>query len=111
MLHLLSLTNAADKAAIAQANFENLDTKILRGSQVINFGSINGAASEDQTITVTGAVAGDMVLIGLPAAIETGLVFTAFVSAANTVTLRASNITGSPINPASATFNAMVLRY
>lgn len=111
MDYLQALTNAADKAAIAQSNFEKLDTQILRGSGTINYGSISAAASEDQTITVTGAAVGDPVIIGLPAAIETGLVFTAFVSAADTVTLRASNITGSPIDPASATFKAMVLRY
>lgn len=111
MTYLQNMTNAPDKAAVAQSNFEKLDTQILRASQVIDYGSIAAGASEDQTITVTGAAVGDPVIIGLPSAIETGLVFTAFVSASNTVTLRASNITGSPINPASATFNAMVLRY
>ena len=111
MTYLQSLTNAADKAAVAESNFEKLDTQILRGSQVIDYGSIAAGASEDQTVTVTGAAVGDIVAIGLPSTIETGLVFTAFVSASNTVTLRASNITGSPINPASATFKAMVFRY
>lgn len=76
----------------------------------LNFGSINAAASEDLTIPVTGAVVGDAVHLGLPAAPTAGIIYQGFVSAANTVTVRATNITGSPINPALQTFRAMVIK-
>jgi hypothetical protein len=36
-------------------------------------------------------------------------VFNAFVSATNTVTIRASNITGTAVNPAAATYGVIVI--
>ncbi len=79
-------------------------------SSALDFASINAAASADLTITVTGAVANDPVILGLPTAPAAGLVFFAFVSAADTVTVRAMNITGSPVDAASATYTVAVLK-
>ncbi|QGH72188.1 MAG: hypothetical protein [Caudovirales sp. ctOwN3] len=83
-------------------------TNVLGASAALNFGSIAAAASEDLTITVTGAAVNNVVSMGLPAAPEAGLVFNAFVSAANTVTIRATNITGSAVDAASATYSVVV---
>ncbi len=56
------------------------------------------------TITVTGAAAGDVVVVN-PPALTTGLVFAgAGVTATNTVTVYAVNATASAINEAAATF-------
>lgn len=87
----------------------NAVTKILSGSASLNYGSISAASQADLTITVTGAAVGDEVVMALPAAPAAGLVFNAFVSAANTVTIRASNITASPIDPAAATYGVIVI--
>lgn len=84
-------------------------TKILTATASLDFPSISAASQADLTITVTGAATGDEVIMALPAAPTAGLVFNAFVSAANTVTVRASNITGSPINPSAATFGVIVI--
>jgi len=93
---------------------------ILAGSRVkfiktatatLNFAEIAAGASEDLTITITGAAANYSVSLGLPTAPEAGIVFTAFVSAADTVTVRATNITTGAINPASATFRATVIGF
>lgn len=84
-------------------------TKVLSGSASLNFPSIATTASADLTITVTGAAVGDEVVMALPAAPTAGIVFNAFVSAANTVTIRASNITGGSIDPAAATYGVIVL--
>jgi len=84
-------------------------TKILTATASLDFPSISAASQADLTITVTGAATGDEVIMSLPAAPTAGLVFNAFVSAANTVTIRASNITGSPINPAAASFGVIVI--
>lgn len=83
--------------------------KILVGSASLDFPSIAAASQGNLTITVAGAAVGDEVIMGLPAAPVAGLVFNAFVSAANTVTVRASNITAAPIDPGAATFNVIVL--
>ena len=87
----------------------NTITKVLSGSASLNFGSIGAAAQADLTITITGAAVGDEVVMALPAAPAAGLIFNAFVSAADTVTIRASNITAAPIDPAAATFGAIVI--
>lgn len=84
-------------------------TKVRSGSASLNFGSIGAAAQADLTITIAGAAVGDEVIMALPAAPAAGIIFNAFVSAANTVTIRASNITASPVDPAAATYGAIVI--
>jgi hypothetical protein len=85
-------------------------TSVLTGSAALDFASISAAASADLTITVTGAAVNDEVALGLPAAPAAGLVFIAFVSAANTVTIRASNITALAVDAASATYTVSVFK-
>ena len=84
-------------------------TKVLTATASLNFPSISAAGQQDLTISVPGAAVGDEVVMSLPAAPAAGLVFNAFVSATDTVTIRASNITASPIDPAAATFGVIVL--
>lgn len=83
-------------------------TKLRTASASLNFPSIAAAAQADLTITVTGASVNDEVSLGLPAAPTAGIVFNAFVSAANTVTIRASNITAGAIDPPAATYSVLV---
>ncbi len=84
--------------------------KVLRGSASLNFGSIATLSSADLTITVTGAVAGDVVDLGSPATLDAGIVPYAFVTSANTVTVRASNITVGSIDPADSTFKVVIVQ-
>lgn len=86
-------------------------TKVLTAAATLNFASIAAAASEDKTVTVTGAAVGDPVALSLPAAIDAGLVFNAFVSATNTVTVRATNASAAPIDAASASFRVVVIHF
>lgn len=82
----------------------------LTNTAALDFPSIAAAGQQELTITVTGAAVGDAVLLGPPSTLTAGLIATARVSAADTVTIRLSNITGSAIDPASATWRATVLR-
>jgi hypothetical protein len=84
-------------------------SELAVATAALNFPSIATTASADLTITVTGAAVGDYVVLALPASPAAGIVFNAFVSAANTVTIRASNITGSSVDPASATYGVLVI--
>ena len=84
-------------------------TKILTATATLNFPSISAASQADLTITVTGAATGDEVIMSLPAAPAAGIVFNAFVSATNTVTIRASNITALAVDPASASYGVIVI--
>ena len=86
-------------------------TKILSATDTLDFASIGSQASSDLTIAVTGAAAGDSVFLGLPASPAAGIVFNAFVSAADTVTVRAHNYTGGAVDPASATYRVTVVKF
>ena len=86
-------------------------TKILTATAALDFGSIAAAASADLTITVTGAAVNHSVTLGLPAAPTAGIIYQGFVSATNTVTVRATNITAAAIDPASQTFRATVIGF
>jgi hypothetical protein len=85
---------------------------VLTGSATLNFGSTVAGASTDLTITVTGAVDGDPVMVGVPngSTVANGI-FTAWVSAANTVTVRFTNTNlVTTLDPASGTFKVAVNR-
>ena len=62
-------------------------------------------------MTVTGASPGDVVSLGAPGAFEGNLTFCGWVSATDTVTVRLHNGTGGSIDPASATWRAMVTKF
>lgn len=79
-----------------------------KNSATLDFGSINSNTTAELTITVTGATVGYPVLLGAPAGLEADLMFCGYVSAANTVTVRIHNSSGSAIDPASATWYAAV---
>lgn len=82
----------------------------LTATAALDFASIAAAGSADLTVTVAGAASGDSVSVGLPAAPTAGLIFMGFVSAANTVTVRATNITAGAVDAASATYRATVIK-
>ena len=84
-------------------------SKIAAATASLNFPSIASQAQADLTITVSGAAVGDYVVLDEPAAPAAGLVFNAFVSAANTVTVRASNISSGAVDEAALTFGVLVL--
>lgn len=85
----------------------------LKGSATLDFGSTAAGASTDLTITVTGAVDGDLIMLGVPngSTVANGS-YTAWVSAANTVTVRFINsqLVGA-LDPASGVFNVSATKY
>lgn len=78
-------------------------------SGAVDFASTADGATNDQTLTLTGAAVGDLVVLGTPEP-TVGTSFEAWVSAPDTVTIRFTNDSGGVLDPASATFNAMVIR-
>lgn len=97
-------------AGVIRANGLPVATR-LTGTATLDFGSVTAQSFVDLTVTVTGAVTGDAVSLGTPtAAITAGIAFTAWVSAADTVTVRAHNYTAGALDPASGVFRATVIR-
>jgi len=73
---------------------------------VLNFPNTLAQTSSDLTIALPGAVVGDMVMLGVQvAAIAANSSYTAWVSAANVVTVRFNNYSAAAINPAGAQFS------
>jgi hypothetical protein len=83
----------------------------LKGSATLNFPSTTTLLSADLTITVTGAADGDVVSLGVPnAAVNANTSYSAWVSAANTVTVRFNNYSIGTVDPASALFKVFVTK-
>lgn len=80
----------------------------LTGSATLDFASTLTQAGTDLTITVTGAAVGDPVSLGPPAALLSASLYTAWVSSANTVSVRFNNYSAGTLDPASGTFNVVV---
>lgn len=67
--------------------------------------------SAEVTASLSGVEPGDNVIIGLPANnVINGLVHVAYVSASGTVSLKAMNVTASPITTTSETYRLTVLK-
>jgi hypothetical protein len=99
--------NATGYQMIADAIRLRLNGMMFR-QLALDFPSIAANSQADLPVTVYNAVAGMSVSLGLPAALEAGLVANAFVSANDTVTVRLTNITGAAIDPASAQYRVTV---
>ena len=83
----------------------------LTGSATLDFPSTTTLLSADLTITVTGAADGDVVSLGVPnAAVNANTSYSAWVSAANTVTVRFNNYSSGTVDPASGTFKVFVTK-
>lgn len=79
---------------------------------VLNFPSTAANSSSVLTVTVPGAVDGDFVKLAAPnASVPANGHFYAWVSAANTVSVRFVNNTVAAIDPTSGTFRVVVERY
>lgn len=85
---------------------------ILSATATLDFASIAEEATGDLTVTVTGAVVGDFVAVSpTQAAPDADLSYMGFVSAADTVTVRALNNGTGANNPASQTFRVVVVQF
>jgi hypothetical protein len=89
-------------------------TKHLSATAALDFGAIPPNSCSDLTVSVSGASDGDTVSIGIPNALASisGLQFSGFVSATDTVTVRACNVsTATSTDPAAATIRVDVWQH
>lgn len=84
----------------------------LTGRDTLDFPSTNSFEASELTITVTGAAEGDEVALGIVNAVSlTGAIWTAWVSATDTVTVQYYNGSGVGAgNPSSQTFKVRVFK-
>lgn len=73
--------------------------------RALDFGSISANSTSELTVTISGVTtSGWSVVVAPTSALDAGIMWAAYVSAADTVTVRLSNVTGSAIDPALTTF-------
>ena len=88
--------------------------KTLTATITYDFPSTATYGASTVTLTVNGAADGDVVVLGVPNANSAGLstaFYTAYVSAANTVTIKFVNGTGGAIDPPSGLFRVSIIKY
>lgn len=84
---------------------------VLSGAATLDFPSTPAQSSSDLTITVTGTIDGDNVSVGVPnGSMTANATFFAWVSAANTVSVRYNNYSAAAQDPASGTFRVAVIK-
>ena len=77
----------------------------------LGFTVIPANTTQDVTVSFSGAVINDSVLVGGPSNTSVGLMFSGFVSANNTVVIRGANITAASIVPPTKPFAIHVLGF
>ena len=104
--------------AAATAVVSNRDNDSFRGIfsdtwsvvATLDAGSLVDGAGETETVAVPGVALGDMVLGCSFAVDEVGMSVTAYVSAANVVSIRVQNESGSTVDLASCKIRLVVAR-
>jgi hypothetical protein len=86
---------------------------VLKGSTTWTPGIVAAGSSASTTLTVTGAATTDVVHVNkVTGGISNGEIYDAYVSGANTVTIRVHNVsTGSANYSSSETYNVVVFKY
>lgn len=90
--------------------FQGVFEKVYEVRATIDVDSLTTGTSDTDTITVPGVALGDMVLSFSLGVSLAGIQATAYVSAANTVTMVFQNTTGSTVNLDSTTIKLVIAR-
>jgi hypothetical protein len=90
--------------------FRGLYTNTFLVHATLDADTLADGAGDTDTVAVPGVALGDMVLSASLAVDVAGLIVTAYVSAANVVSIRFQNETGAEVNLASATLRLVVVR-
>jgi hypothetical protein len=87
-------------------------TKVLTNTATLDFGNTLAQTDSDLTVTVTGAVDGDVCMVGAPnGSTQTGSIYSCWISATNTATVRFSVYGLTAKDPASGTFRVTVIQH
>lgn len=94
---------------LSPRQFQGL-ANVIVGSATVNPADMAAAAESNILVTIPGVALGDLVIAGPGVAITDGVVWSASVSAANTVKIVFANVTADHVDIASSTWKFIVLR-
>lgn len=106
----LKITTAPTKL-VQSANYWDQTSDLVCGvTDTYNWGTITSPFAATRSVTVPGVDANDVICLGLSTSplVGAGIVYSAYVSAVNTVTVVAANYTGSSVVVGSQTMNIYV---
>lgn len=104
----VDLVSTTIRAFVIPLSVNTRSLGVLEASATVDVASLVDAAGATSTLTVTGAVLGDLVLISHGLDLQ-GITTTGYVSVADTVAVRFQNETGGTIDLASTTLRAKVI--
>lgn len=90
--------------------FQGMFSEMWKVTATLNAGSLVDGAGETDTVTVPGVALGDIVLGVSFGVDQAGVIVSAYVSAANTVSLRVQNESTATVDLASTTIRLVVAR-
>jgi hypothetical protein len=88
-----------------------LSSRTLTTTASLNFGTVGGLDQKVITVPVTGALTNDIVLLGLPVGVTTGLIFVGHTDATNVVAVDCANYTNNNKTQGALTFRITVIGY
>lgn len=108
--HFTSMPNFANGCSVGSTG--TTLTTIIKGTVTVDLASLATVSAADKSITITGALTGDIVILNPPTTAMTAgmLVCQAHVSASDTVKCRVYNSSGGTIDEASATWTYCLIR-
>ncbi len=107
-----TFSTAAEVTGTLKVGGGDAVSKIIKASAALDFASTNAGESSDLTIALAGAALGNVVMLGVPnASVEANTCYTAWVSAADTVTVRFNNYSSGAVDPASGTFTVAIIKF
>lgn len=83
--------------------------KSYYGTLTHDFGSVSAQSQATQTVTISGARSGDIVIVRPTTAVN-GIILDGTVTADDTVTVRAVNYSSGAIDPASQVYRVLVIQ-
>lgn len=101
-------TNSANDAAEWRQGI--VATTVIRDSAFLNFPEIGANTFATLTYTSNGAITDDYPILRIGGNVD-GVVFTARVLSSNTIQVKATNLTSTPIDPGSIEFSTLILRF
>lgn len=117
----LSVNNGSALASISASGRGTFPSIVVGGGTAcdgirtaaasLDFGSIGANSMAELTISVTGASVGDAVFLGPPSTIEADVIAFGYVSATDTVTIRAHTASSGSVDQAAATWRVVVLSF
>lgn len=85
--------------------------EIVTGTVTVDPASIATLASGETEVTISGAAVGDILIMNVPASLETGLAYSGCrISAADTAQIRLTNVTAGSVDGASRSWSYALIK-